>query len=197
MRLLPAAFAAFFMLAIPTNAGTVTAALVQAQTEHEVPPPLPAPVRTAEPVPVIVQAAPPPVTIPIGDIMSGLLGYVWVALAGFVAFGLRKLPPQLNALAMTMRVDQLLTRAIAFGINSTPGASPGKTIEINMVNPVLRTMVSYAMRHGPALVMQFIGTPAELAEKIYSRLDLPSDAAKPNFVTLANEVENTLPRKAA
>jgi hypothetical protein len=190
------------MLAIPTNAGIVTAALVQAQPAGEVqpvPPTPPAPITPAVPVPVevIVQAAPPPVTIPIGDIMSGLLGYVWVGLGALIAYSFRKLPPQVNAMFMTMRVEQLLKQAIAFGINQTPGAVAGKTIEINTANPVLRWALSYARTHGAALVKQFAGTPAELAEKIWSRLDLASDVAKPNFVALAAEIDISTPRRAA
>lgn len=211
MKTLLAALATFFVLSAPASADIIRAEIVAtalaqaAQQDPAAAPVLPAapvaPDRPAEvipapsaPAPVIVQAAPPPVSFPIGDIMAGLLGYVWVGLAGLVTFGLRKLPPRLYALAMTMQVEQLLKQAIAFGINSVKGATPQGNLDINVVNPVLRIALYYAKQHGGFLVKQFAGSPADLGEKIWARLNLAEDAVKPNFTQLANEVELGMPR---
>lgn len=158
MRILTAAIAAFFMLAVP--------ALAQAIDVQPVP------------VDTIVQ-------VPIGSIADTVLDYIQVAMAGLVIWALRLLPPQLYALAMTMRVDQLLTRAIAYAMNTVAGAAEGKVLSIDVRNQVLKEAVTYALVHGGALVKKFAGTPEELAEKIWSRMDLPQEASAPNLMGIS------------
>jgi hypothetical protein len=158
MRILTAAIAAFFMLAAPAIAQTID--------------------TTAPVVDTVVQ-------VPVGSIADTVLDYVQVAMAGLVIWALRLLPPQLYALAMTMRVDQLLSRAIAYAFNTVAGATEGKVLTVDVRNLVVKEAVTYALVHGGTLVKQFAGTPEELAEKIWSRMDLPQEASRPNLLGIS------------
>lgn len=136
------------------------------------------------------------VTIPWGAILADSAQYIAVLLAALVAWSLKFLPAQICAFLMTMRVDQLLTRAIVFGANSVAGAAPGQTLNINVANGVLKEALTFAILHGGAMVKRFAGSPVDLAEKIWARLPVDAAVAKPDFGTIAAQVALTLPAKA-
>lgn len=135
-------------------------------------------------------------TIPYGDMISGAADYAGTVLAGIVVWGLRFLPAQIYAMAMTARVDQLLIRAIIFGTNSVAGAARDKTLDIEVSNAVLKEALTFAIMHGGGMVKRFAGSPVDLAEKIWARLSVAEDVAKPDFATIAAQVAMALPAKA-
>lgn len=136
-------------------------------------------------------------TIPYGEILTSLSGYLAIALMGAVAWGLRKLPAEWSAIAKTAQVEQLLERAIIYGINSVPGAARGKTVEMNVGSRVLKEALAYALIHSSDAVRAFIGSPIDMAEKIWSRLELGEDSYRPDFRAVVAQVALTLPDKAA
>jgi hypothetical protein len=156
MRYLPTALAVFFVLTIPAIAQTVGA---------------PAPVLP------VANATDTIVTVPIGNWADTALGYLTLALGGFVVWGFRLLPPQLYAIAMTMRADQLMTKALAYALNSVAGAAKDKVWTVNVRNQVLKEVATYALVHGADAVKAFIGTPADMAEKGFARIAGPVDTA--------------------
>jgi hypothetical protein len=97
---------------------------------------------------------------------------------------------------MTMRVDQLLTRAIAYAMNTVAGAAEGKVLTIDVRNLVVKEAVTYALVHGGSLVKRFAGTPEELAEKIWSRMDLPQEASRPNLLGLSAQASTIADAKS-
>jgi len=137
------------------------------------------------------------VQIPVSDVTGAVAQYVALALVGAFMWGFKFLPQQVCAMLMTMRVDQLLTRAVTFGINSVAGATKDRIISIDVGNRVLKEALTYALMHGGTLVKRFAGSPVDLAEKIWSRLELPADAVKPDFASIAAQVAVTLPAKVS
>ncbi len=129
------------------------------------------------------------VSIPVGSYLNTALGYLTVALGGVIVWGLRLLPPQLYAMAMVMRADQLLARAIGFGINAVAGATDGKMLNFDVRNTALREMITYVLLHGADAVKQYMGTPAQIGEMIWSRLDLPQEASRPNFDAIGAQAQ--------
>lgn len=141
-----------------------------------------------------------PLSIPYGDLLSTALDYIGTVLLAVVVWAFRFLPAQLYALAMTMRVDQLLTRAIVFGVNNVKSATRDKVLTVEVSNAVLREALSYALLHGGSLMKSFMGKPEEIAEKIWARLPVDAEAPKPNFGALAVEtivaIETRQPERA-
>jgi len=135
-------------------------------------------------------------SVPIGSIVGDVASYLALGLAGVVVWGLRFLPPQLYALAMTTRVDQLLTKAISYGLNVVRGASQDKVLTIDVGNLVLKEALAFALTHGPSLLKSWAGEPLQVAEKLWARLDLPADSQKPDFRAIIAEVKLSLPGAA-
>lgn len=131
-----------------------------------------------------------PLAIPYGDILSGALGYISTILLAIIMWAMRFLPAQLYSLLMTMRVEQLLAKAVSFGANAVAGATKDKVLSVEIGNKVLREAVSYALDHGGPLLLRFMGTPAEVAEKVWARLDVAPEVTKPNFAVIAEVAQS-------
>jgi hypothetical protein len=146
----------------------------------------------AQASPVVVE--PDVVTIPYGEIISAAASYIATALIAVSMWALRFVPGQIRAMLMTMRVDQLLGKAIAFGVNATAGAVKDKVLTIEVSNRVLREALSYALLHGGPLVKRFAGSPVDIAEKLWARLEVAPEVSKPNFEAVASAVTLDLAR---
>ena len=128
------------------------------------------------------------ITIPIGDWLSELLVPLFAAIAGIIAWLIRKLPAAAKAWLDTLRIEQLLDRAIAYGLNSVPGATKGLTLTVDVHLPVLAYVLQYALDRIPAALLKWVGGPTSLAEMIWSRLDVDVTATRPDLQTLAEEI---------
>lgn len=128
----------------------------------------------------LAQAAPASDTlvhIPIGD-WIGQGASILLTLAGAVlAFALAKLPASIVAMIKTAQVDQLLLKAIDYGINAVAGAEKGKTLDIDVGNAVLEKALQYVIDHAPAWLIQWMGGDAMVREKLVARLPLAKGAA--------------------
>lgn len=140
----------------------------------------------AVPVTPAVPVEPNTVVVPYGAYIDVALNILLTGVGAAVAWGFRWLPGQLQALALTMRVDQLLIRSITFGLNATSGAVKDRVLTFEVGNRVLREALTYALLHGGSLVKNFMGTDAEIAQKIWSRLNVAETAPKPNFQEIAS-----------
>lgn len=134
-----------------------------------------------------------------GAIVAELLDQAYLIFFGIALYLLRRLPKvavdALNALAGLLgqgRVDQLLEKAVQYGINATKGAVAGRTLTVPVGNEVLERAFEYALRHAPRLV-SWAGGAIALREKIIARLNLEEDAAvptpKPPADQLIREIE--------
>lgn len=128
------------------------------------------------------------VTVPYGDWLAALLAYSRDAIIAFVVAGLgyasRNLPGAIGAMIETFRVEQLLKRAVDYGIAAAAGAAKGQTLTIPVANEVIRQAVQYATDNAPSLASRLGET---LQPKVIARLSghpdviLPANASKSNL----------------
>jgi hypothetical protein len=139
---------------------------------------------------LLAQAAPSispenSVTIAWGEIFATAIQYIALILISLVAWSYRFLPARIRDLLLTMQVEQLLQKSIAFGLNSVAGAVKDKTLTVEVSNRVLREALTYALMHGGDIVKRFAGNPVDLAEKIWARMLVAENVTKPNFNVIA------------
>lgn len=143
-------FAAAAALAVAALAHTAFAALAQSATE---------------------------VQIPLGTWLEQAAVFIGPLLAGAVLWLIRKLPAQVSAVLMTMRVDQLLQKAIDYAINATINATKDKPLTIGVGNEVVTKAVQYAIDHGPGWLLSWLGGTEMLREKVIARLNVDAGTA--------------------
>lgn len=125
------------------------------------------------------------VVIPYGAWLDAALSVLLTGVGTVAAYMLRWLPGRLYALAMTMQAEQLLTRAITYGINATRDAARDKTLDVRVTNEVLRQALTYALTHAPALLRRFMGSEVDIAEKIFARLPVAPEVGRPELSKIA------------
>lgn len=117
------------------------------------------------------------VSIPVNDWLAALASVGGPILAAVVVWLIRKLPAQVASLLMAMRVDQLLMKAITFAINSVKDATHDKPLTIDLGNDVVEKALQYAIDHGPAGLIHWMGGADMIREKIIARLNIEAKAA--------------------
>lgn len=112
------------------------------------------------------------VTVPYGDWAASVVQFLG-GIASFVITGfiLTKAGP-LGGLIKMMKIDQLLEKAVQYGINKVSGAVAGKALTIEIGNEVLREAVDYAVKSAPASLIEWAGGVEMIREKIIARLNL-------------------------
>lgn len=115
-------------------------------------------------VPSIAHATDGAVTVPIGDWIAQAVSVVSsVCVAVLTAIVARWAP----AWVRTYLTEQLLSRAIDYGLGVVAGAAKGKVLEIPIANAVLREAATYAVEHAPTTA-KWIGDT--LTPKLIARL---------------------------
>jgi hypothetical protein len=129
--------------------------------------------------PAFAQAAPSPTTvgIPWGDWLAAAANAINILLVGLVGVAFRHLPEQVVAILRTLRVDQLLEKAIDYGVNATAGAVRGRIATFDIGNAVVAEAMRVAIDNGPGWLLGWVGGEKGLREKIIARLELPADLA--------------------
>lgn len=135
---------------------------------------------TAAPLAFAQAASDTTVQIPVGTYVSALADFlsqialpVMTVIVGWAA---RMLPKAVADYLAMLRVEQLLTRAVGYGIGAVKGAADGRVYNIDVGNKVVAAALSYAIEHAPSVVA-WAGGPDRLKEKIISRLELPANAS--------------------
>lgn len=125
------------------------------------------------------------VTVPWGEWLGALIDAAYALILGFLLWLLRKVPKNIvdmvNAIAQALGqggVNELLGKAVDYGINVTQGAVRDQKMTIKVGNEVLERATEYALRHAPGLVAKYGGL-ATLREKIIARLNLDGEAGVP------------------
>lgn len=115
------------------------------------------------------------VTWAVGSVVSQWADAVEALLIALVAFALRNIPGQIGSILQTMRVDQVINKAIDYAINMVKGATKDKELSFDVGNEVLAKALQYVLDHSPGWLQQWMGGPDKIAEKIISRLNLAPD----------------------
>lgn len=126
------------------------------------------------------------VVIPYGNwldsLLGNLFGVVSSVIAILIAFAGRHLPKWVGDLLLTMKAEQLLTRAAEYGINATRGAVQGKSLELNVGNEAIAKGAQYAIDNGPKLLIDWLGGPSAIRDKIIARIPLSADVGAVNGI---------------
>lgn len=115
------------------------------------------------------------VIVPVGEWVGLLANLTAVALAGFGIFALRMLPAPIYRLLMMLRAEQLIARAVDYGVQSVAGSARGRTLTVDIGNQVIASAAAYAVDAADDLV-QWLGGADEVKRKILARLDVEADA---------------------
>lgn len=122
------------------------------------------------------------VTVPWGDTLAQILTAaqetLTVLLLGVMAAAVAKLPGWAQAIINTWRVDQMLAKAIAYGINTTAGAVKGEQLQADVGNAVVKRAVDYAIANAPGWLIGWMGGEAGVKQKIMARVDVGAGALR-------------------
>jgi hypothetical protein len=120
---------------------------------------------------VAQDALPGVVVVPWGDWLSAVLvdvrNFILSAAGIVLSFVLTKFWPAGKAFIEAARVEQLLGRAVDFGIAAVAGATKGKTATIPIANEVLERALEYAVDAAPSLATKLAET---LRPKLIARI---------------------------
>lgn len=151
------------------------------------------------------------VVIPYGQYVEdlGQLAEAWLIpalLAGLTWVTTRYVPLPLRGIAnsiLTRQAEQLLQKALEFGINSTAGAERNATLKVDVANSVLRKAANYAIANGWPKLIDFLDGPDGILQKLFARLDIPVEVTAeqmnvppPKVSPAKAKVLNTAAKKA-
>lgn len=123
---------------------------------------------------LVTETAPGTVTIPWGDWITALQTILVTAIMGAITWILAMLPASIRTFFQTQQVEQVLRRAVDYGVNAVAGAAKGKKLDVKVGNEVLAAALQYAIDNAPKLVAKL--GESNIAEKIIARLDLDEKA---------------------
>lgn len=134
------------------------------------------------PTPVFAQDG-ATVTVPWGDWLVWLAGEISTVTSALVALLvsvlLRFVPGALRAFIQDYHikaVEQLLARSVNFGLNAVQEAAIGKTLSVPVGSKVVAVAAQYAIDHGPAWLIKWLGGADKIPGMILARLNLAPDA---------------------
>lgn len=119
---------------------------------------------------------PTAVALPYGDIVVSLLGSVdqliVIAVGSVATWVIAKLPAALAAPVRMILTEQLLKRAVEYGIAATQGAAKGRTLSVNVANDTLAQAAQYAIDNGAPWLISWLGGENGVFRKLIARLDV-------------------------
>jgi hypothetical protein len=131
------------------------------------------------------------VTIPWGDwvqVLLPLIGDIILMLLGLaLTFAATVLPKPVYRVLMMLRAEQLLKRAVDYGLNATDRAAHGKKLEVSVANSVVYEAANYAVDAAEDVV-KWLGGETKLVKKLYARLDIEEDS---EILVAGNEAVST------
>lgn len=116
------------------------------------------------------------VSIPYGDWIAAAANTLIMVLTAAVAWAFRQLPANIVAILVTIRAEQVVGKAIEYGINAVAGAVKGKSLDVPIANQVIREAVAYVVAQAPAWLVSWVGGEEGLRRMIVARLAIAEDA---------------------
>jgi hypothetical protein len=110
------------------------------------------------------------VTIPVGTIASGLLGFIQgiipLAIPGILAL----IPMPFLPLVKMFRIDQLLANALNYAFKQAIDKVKDQNITVDVQNQIVADASKYVLSHGPTALIKWAGGEAMIKEKLEARL---------------------------
>lgn len=133
------------------------------------------------------------VQIPIGTWADYILPALAAVLLAALIWGVSKLPIQ--AIFKTLLTEQVLSKAVDFGINMVQGATKDKVLEVDVGNAVVKSAADYVIKYGPKWLIDFLGGETGIKDRIIARLDItPKAGLEPSAVIAgAQAIPGTIP----
>jgi hypothetical protein len=119
------------------------------------------------------------IRLPVGEWIAAAASLAAPVIAIAYAYLLRQLPEQLVGILRTLRVEQILDKAIAYGINAVAGAAQGKNLDVKLGSEVLAEAVQYTIDRAPGWVIQWTGGREGIEKMIAARLPMEAAAVLP------------------
>lgn len=117
------------------------------------------------------------VAIPYGDMVTSALPFMGWLLTFVAAYALRHLPAVVVSILRTAQVEQMIPRAIDFGINAVAGAVKDKVLTAEIGNAVIAQALNYIVKWAPKALITWMGGEDGIRAKIIARLDLHPDVS--------------------
>ncbi|BAQ49522.1 MULTISPECIES: hypothetical protein [Methylobacterium] len=121
------------------------------------------------------------VTIPYGSWLTsaaaGIQEIVVSVIMAIIAIACRRLPAAVGAVVRGLLTQQLVERAIAFGMSTVAGAAAGKTLSVPVGNAVLANALSYAVEHAPGWFLKWAGGEQAIRDHIIALLPMDEQAS--------------------
>lgn len=131
------------------------------------------------------------VTVPYGTwLTSGAAGIQEIVVSivmAVIAFACRKLPAAIGTVLKSILTQQLVERAIAFGMNTVTGAAKDKVLSVPVGNAVLANALNYVLEHAPAWFVKWTGGEAAIRDHIIALLPVAPDASLANATPTATD----------
>lgn len=104
-------------------------------------------------------------------VLDHLLPLVTAAILAVYSILLRNLPAGVAGVLRTIRVDQLLMKALDFGVSMIVGASKDKKWDVNLGSDILAHAANYALTMMPGWMNSWVGGVDNLISMLISRLE--------------------------
>jgi hypothetical protein len=131
------------------------------------------------------------INFPVGDWVGQIvpvLGEIIAASIGAIGLWLlRQLPAAIRSKisdAQIAQAEQLLIRAADYGLNTVAADVKGKTVSVDTGNKAAAVAVQYVVDHGPEKLVDFMGGPDAIAQKIIARLPISAAASASTAATV-------------
>lgn len=130
----------------------------------------------------VTASAPSPsaIVVPYGDTIKWIFDnfdtLIVTVILALVARVVALLPGPIGSLVNTVLTEQVLKRAIDYGINAVEGATTGGQLSIPVASAVLANAVNKTMASAPSWLINWMGGTDGISAKIFARLNLVPEA---------------------
>lgn len=122
-------------------------------------------------------------TIPYGSMIDGaaqVISSVLLAAGSFFLLYASKFLPGIAGVVyrnfLMKQGEQLLERAVEYGINATKNATKGQKLDINVGSAVIANAAEYATASGWKFLVDWLGGLEGIKQKVFARVDLEPNA---------------------